>query len=428
MSVERKCECGAMMGAYDLGCKICGKSYKVRDEFLVGKDILPEPPVGLWAAQQREAQSKKKSRARNPRVPQTSARSSSLTNINFTVSIFLLLTALILFVILFREPLTNNAWALPSTILAITLLISFIALLSNRFFENIVMSPSQVVHNREYYRLISSGFGHINVGHFMLNAITLIGFGPPLMEFLVDAADAYDLNAPLVFLLIYISAIVIADLPDLIRHRNNSGYTSVGASGAISAVVAGAAVTSPNFTVGPGIPGVVYALGYLAISIYLDYRGNGRVAHLAHAAGTVYGLILVVSISAILGLSFFDRSNAYSDYRLNSESNTTQSEDTYYDPLVDQLNSAGPEIWQRGNQEDIVAWGATEGVYADECWVLTFGDSQVLSTLIDSWYDLQWDGSIPMIWSVGDQALVGPSAYSSCVMTASNVLNWDLGY
>jgi len=39
MSVERKCDCGAMMGAYDLGCKICGKSYKVRDEFLVGKAI-----------------------------------------------------------------------------------------------------------------------------------------------------------------------------------------------------------------------------------------------------------------------------------------------------------------------------------------------------------------------------------------------------
>jgi membrane associated rhomboid family serine protease len=302
-------------------------------------------------------------------------------------------------------------------------LISFIALLSNRFFENIVMSPSQVVHNREYYRLISSGFGHINAGHFILNAITLVFFGPPLMDFLVDA---YYVNAPLVFLLIYISAIVIADLPDLIRHRHNPGYSSVGASGAIAAVVAGAAVSTPNFTVGPGIPGVVYALGYLAISLYFDYRGNGRVAHLAHAAGTVYGLVIVVSISAFIGLGFFDRSSSDWDYSQNSESNTTQSEDTYDSPLVDQLNSAGPEFWQRGNQEDIAAWGAFEGVYADECWVLTFTDAEVLSSLIDSWYDLQWDRPIPMIWSVGDQALVGPSANSSCVVTATTVLNWDL--
>jgi len=308
MSVERKCKCGAMMGAYDLGCKICGKKYKVRDEFLVGKDILPEPPVGLWAAQQREAQSKRKNRIYKPAARRAPSRSSSSTNLAFSISIFLLLTTLILFVILFREPLTTTASFLPFTILVITLLISFIALLSSSFFENIVMSPSRVVHNREYYRLISSGFGHINVGHFMLNAISLIFFGPPLMDFLVDA---YDQNAPLVFLLIYISAIVIADLPDLIRHRHNPGYSSVGASGAISAVVAGAAISDPSLEVmlffipGLAVPGVVYALGYLAISIYFDYRGNGRVAHLAHAAGTVYGLMVVAFISVVSRLGFF---------------------------------------------------------------------------------------------------------------------------
>jgi membrane associated rhomboid family serine protease len=128
------------------------------------------------------------------------------------------------------------------------------------------------------------------------------------MDFLVDA---YYVNAPLVFLLIYISAIVVADLPDLIRHRHNPGYTSVGASGAISAVVAGAAISDPNLEVllffipGLAVPGVVYALGYLAISLYFDYRGNGRVAHLAHAAGTVYGLIVVGFISAISRSGFF---------------------------------------------------------------------------------------------------------------------------
>ena len=86
---------------------------------------------------------------------------------------------------------------------------------------------------------------------------------------------------------------------------------SVGASGAISAVVAGAAISDPNLEVmlffipGLAVPGVVYALGYLAISIYFDYRGNGRVAHLAHAAGTVYGLVLVAFISVVSRLGFF---------------------------------------------------------------------------------------------------------------------------
>jgi membrane associated rhomboid family serine protease len=423
MSVERKCDCGAMMGAYDLGCKNCGKSYKVRDEFLVGKDILPEPPVDLWAAQQREAQSKRKSRSYKPAPRRAPSRSSSSTNLAFSLSIFFLLTTLVLFVILFREPLTNTASFLPFTILVITLLISFIALLSNRFFENIVMSPSQVVHNREYYRLISSGFGHINAGHFILNAITLVFFGPPLMDFLIDA---YYLNAPLVFLLIYISAIVVADLPDLIRHRHNPGYSSVGASGAISAVVAGAAVSTPDFTVGPGIPGVVYALGYLVISIYLDYRGNGRVAHLAHAAGTVYGLVIVVSISAFIGLGFFDRSSAYSDYSLNSESNTTQSEDAYDSPLVDQLNSAGDDGWEVQSQEIADSWGALEVIYSEDCGIFTFSDSFERQAFSDSWYDQPWEGDIPGLWTFDNQALGGPSAFSSCVVTAAKVLNWDL--
>jgi membrane associated rhomboid family serine protease len=340
------------------------------------------------------------------------------------------LTTLVLLVILFREPLTNTASVLPFTILAITLLISFIALLSNSFFENIVMSPSQVVHNREYYRLISSGFGHINAGHFILNAITLVFFGPPLMDFLIDA---YYLNAPLVFLLIYISAIVVADLPDLIRHRHNPGYTSVGASGAIAAVVAGAAISDPNLEVllffipGLAVPGVVYALGYLAISLYFDYRGNGRVAHLAHAAGTVYGLIVVVSISAFIGLGFFDRSSSDWDYSQNSESNITQSEsnDSYY--LVEQLNSAGQDYWEIQSQEIADSWGASEVIFSGDCWIFTFPDSFERQAFSDSWYDLPWEGDIPGLWSLENQALGGPSAFSPCVMTAAKVLNWNLG-
>ena len=323
MSVERKCDCGAMMGAYDLGCKICGKSYKVRDEFLVGKDILPEPPVGMWAAQQREAASKKKSWTRKPAPRRTAPQRSSSTSVKYNFSTVLLLAISVIAVMLFREPLTTKIEALPYAILAVTLLISFIALRNNDFFEKIVMSPTHVFHNKEYYRLISSGFGHVNSTHFILNAIVLINFGPSLMEFLVDK---YDSNAPLAFLLIYISAIVVADLPDLIRHKHNPEYTSVGASGAISAVLAGAALAYPSRDIylmflppETAIPGVVYAIGYVVISIYLDYRGTGRVAHLAHAIGAIYGLAVVAIISGILSLGFASSLSANETYESPAE-------------------------------------------------------------------------------------------------------------
>ena len=333
MSVERKCDCGAMMGAYDLGCKICGKSFKVRDEFLVGKDILPEPPVGMWAAQQREASSKKKSWTRKPAPRPAAPERRSSTSVKYNFSTVLFLAISFISVILFREQLTTETAALPYAILPITLLISFIALRNNDFFEKIVMSPTHIVHYKEYYRLISSGFGHINSGHFILNAIGLINFGPFLMDFLVDA---YGSNAPLAFLLIYISAIVLADLPDLIRHKYNPDYSSVGASGAIAAVVAGAAISDPNLEVilffipGLELPGFVYAIGYLAISIYLDYRGSGRVAHLAHAAGTVYGLAVVAIISSIFSLGFASSLSADTTYESPAEVSTDATQGGIY--------------------------------------------------------------------------------------------------
>jgi membrane associated rhomboid family serine protease len=308
MSVERNCECGALIGAYDLSCRACGKGFKVRDEYLVGKDILPEPPVDLWAAQARYAESKKKRWKRKPRSSRsvTSASSPSRGIFNFTT---VLLSAIaILAVIVLREPLTENLRLLPYSIIGITLVISFVALRNNKFFEKILMHPYHISRNREYYRLLSSGFGHINTGHFLLNSLGLYFFGEYLMKFLVDA---YGFNAPLAFILIYLSAIVIADLPDLIRHKNNPGYTAIGASGAISAVVAGAAISDPSLQVSLiflppeiAVPGIVYAFGYLAISLYLDYRGRGRIAHLAHAAGTVYGLAVVALISVAFGLGF----------------------------------------------------------------------------------------------------------------------------
>ena len=308
MSVERNCECGALIGAYDLSCRACGKGFKVRDEYLVGKDILPEPPVDLWAAQARYAESKKKRWKRKPRSSRnvTSAPSPSRGIYNFTT---LLLSAIaILAVIVLREPLTEDLRLLPYAIIGITLVISFVALRNNKFFEKILMNPYHISRNREYYRLLSSGFGHIDTGHFLLNSLGLYFFGEYLMKFLVDA---YGFNAPLAFILIYLSAIVIADLPDLIRHKNNPSYTAIGASGAISAVVAGAAISDPSLQVSLiflppeiAVPGIVYAFGYLLISLYLDYRGRGRVAHLAHAAGTVYGVAVVALISVTFGLGF----------------------------------------------------------------------------------------------------------------------------
>lgn len=419
MSIERKCECGSVMGTYDLSCKSCGKSFKVRDEYLVGKDILPEPPVDLWAAQDRYKESKKTkkrwvTKVRGSEIT-TAPASSSSGVYNFVTA--LLLAIAFLAVIVLREQLITEYNALPFAIIAITLLISIVGLRNDRFFEKILMNPYWVTRNREYYRLLSSGFAHINTGHFFFNALGLYFFGPYLMEFL---DDAYGINAPIAFLLIYLSAIVLADIPDLIRHRNNSGYTAVGASGAISAVVAGAAISDPDLEVSLlflppeiAVPGIVYAFGFLAVSLYLDYRGTGRIAHLAHAAGTVYGLIIVTLISITFNLGFAN----------SSEASTYSSQPT---SLIEVLNSSGQQSWAYGTDDAWKDWGATEVIYADQCAVLTFGTSGDVDYLQNSWADLTWDGVPPEFWFVDNQGLVAPSSGTACAITAAVALNWDL--
>ena len=419
MSIERKCECGSVMGTYDLSCKSCGKSFKVRDEYLVGKDILPEPPVDLWAAQHRYKESKETKKRWVPKVrgPQIPTAPSSLSSGLYNFVTALILVIAFLAVIVLREQLITEYNAMPFAIIAITLLISFVALRNDRFFQNILMNPYQITRNREYYRLLSSGFAHINTGHFILNALGLYFFGPYLMEFL---DDAYGINAPIAFLLIYLSAIVLADIPDLIRHRNNSGYTAVGASGAISAVVAGAAISDPDLEVSLlflppeiAVPGIVYAFGFLAVSLYLDYRGTGRIAHLAHAAGTVYGLIIVTLISITFNLGFANSSTA----------STYTSQPT---SLIQKLNSSGQQSWAYGTDDAWKEWGATEVIYADQCAVLTFGSSADVDYLQNSWADLTWDGEPPELWFIENQGLVAPSSGTACAITAAVALNWDL--
>jgi membrane associated rhomboid family serine protease len=419
MSIERMCECGSVMGTYDLSCKSCGKSFKVRDEYLVGKDILPEPPVDLWAAQHRYKESKKSKKRWVPKVrgSQIPTAPSSLSSGVYNFVTALLLVIAFLAVIVLREQLITEYNAMPFAIIAITLLISFVALRNDRFFQNILMNPYQITRNREYYRLLSSGFAHINTGHFILNALGLYFFGPYLMEFL---DDAYGINAPIAFLLIYLSAIVLADIPDLIRHRNNSGYTAVGASGAISAVVAGAAISDPDLEVSLlflpseiAVPGIVYAFGFLAVSLYLDYRGTGRIAHLAHAAGTVYGLIIVTMISITFNLGFANSSTA----------STYTSQPT---SLIEKLNSSGQQSWAYETDDAWKEWGATEVIYADQCVVITFGTSSDVDYLKNSWADLTWDREPPESWFVENQGLIAASSGTACAITAAGALNWDL--
>ena len=92
---------------------------------------------------------------------------------------------------------------------------------------------------------------------------------------------------------------MVANLPDQFRHRNNPGYNSLGASGGVSAVVFASIILMPLtklmiFPIPIEFPAWVFAIIYVAYSIYMDRRQADRVNHLAHMWGALWGVVFIV--------------------------------------------------------------------------------------------------------------------------------------
>ena len=99
---------------------------------------------------------------------------------------------------------------------------------------------------------------------------------------------------------------VMASLPDYFKYRESYHFRSLGASGAVSAVIFSSIVLLPQipiriFFIPIDIPGYIFGLIYLAISAYLDKKGGGNINHGAHLWGALYGLAFTVFCVMMFG-------------------------------------------------------------------------------------------------------------------------------
>src|SRR5690606_28089438 len=107
-------------------------------------------------------------------------------------------------------------------------------------------------------------------------------------------------------LVMYVLALIVSILPTYFRNRNNYQYRSLGASGAVSAVVFAGLMIAPYMKVGfffipPIIPGFVFGPLYLLISAYLDRKGGDNINHSAHIWGALFGIIFLILAGAVSG-------------------------------------------------------------------------------------------------------------------------------
>lgn len=178
-------------------------------------------------------------------------------------------------------------------IIAVTIAVSFACFNNGQLFDKLSLKPYRVVHTREWYRVISHGFVHADWVHLFVNMFTFWSFGQ-----YIESAFQYLGFGQWAFLVLYFGAMIVASVSDLIRFRNAAWYTSIGASGAVSAVLFTAILLNPwdkilLFAVIP-IPGILFGVLYLAYCQYMARQGGDNINHNAHFYGAVFGLVFPI--------------------------------------------------------------------------------------------------------------------------------------
>ncbi len=176
-----------------------------------------------------------------------------------------------------------------ATLFVITIITSIRAFSDPGLKARFLLNPYRVVHHKDWPTLLTHGLIHSGWTHLIFNMLAFYFFAFYL-ELILGHWQ---------FAVFYVLSLLVATVPALARHKDHSWYNSLGASGAISAVVMALVVVMPEMGIGllfiPGsIPGWLFAILYLGFSFVASFKNWGNVAHDAHLFGAIAGIVLVV--------------------------------------------------------------------------------------------------------------------------------------
>jgi membrane associated rhomboid family serine protease len=175
-------------------------------------------------------------------------------------------------------------------LIGITCAVSWMAFNNRPLMDRLILWPPAIDKHKQYDRLVTYGFIHADFGHLLFNMITLFFFGR-VMEGVIAG-----LSTPWAYPLFYLAALVVSILPTYLKNQHNPNYLSLGASGAVSAVLFAYILIAPwqlIFVFFVPLPAIVYAALYVGYSIWMDKRGGDRINHSAHLAGAAFGVLFM---------------------------------------------------------------------------------------------------------------------------------------
>lgn len=200
------------------------------------------------------------------------------------------------------------------TIVILTCLVSFMCFTNSSLFEKLQFNPYKVYHGKQYYRLITHALVHADWIHLIINMFVLWQFGTVLEKYFLSRVPLFgivEIPSFVYFIIMYIGATIVASLTTLYKYKDVYHYNSVGASGAVSAVLFACIFFDPWMKLGIffviPMPGIIFGVLYLWYSNYMSKKGNDNINHDAHFLGAMFGFTFPILINPQLFYHFINQ-------------------------------------------------------------------------------------------------------------------------
>lgn len=185
----------------------------------------------------------------------------------------------------------------------ITVVTSISAMYSEALMDKLIFHPYTVHQHKEWYRFFTSGFIHADFMHLAFNMFSFYMFGDYVEQYF---AMIFGASGSTFFILLYISSLLICLIPTYLNHYKQYHYQSLGASGAVSAIVFAGIFLQPTMQIGffiipPIIPGFIFGPIYLGLTAYLSKKGQSGINHSAHLWGSIYGIVFLIVTAHFIG-------------------------------------------------------------------------------------------------------------------------------
>jgi len=179
-------------------------------------------------------------------------------------------------------------------------------------FSKLDFQPYLINKKNEYFRFISHTFVHADWIHLIVNMLVFYSFGRYVEQIFSELQRSQLIfSGTFFYILLYFGGAIIASMPSFFKQKNNPDYISVGASGAVSAVLFSSIFFSPMakiyfYGIIP-MPGIVFGILYLIYSSYMGRRGRDNINHDAHFWGAVFGFVFPLLIEPSLIREFINQ-------------------------------------------------------------------------------------------------------------------------